>query len=250
GVGKAAATKSQSAWLAAMKSAIESNDRVPIYAKAMANYAINLPNLGAPKAAYLTITPNDELERGYNAGFANNRVAYIYKIHLSDATIVETETSVAEDIARFVTKPGVIPILLSVASLGFIVELYSPGFGVAGTMGVVALILFFYGHIIAGLAGIEALILLILGIILIIAEFFVVGGFLGGLGGLAVLGSLFMAGYDLTQMSISIGIAFVVAIIAAVFLFRSIGKNKGLFNKLVLQDRTTTGEGYISATDR
>src|SRR5699024_3958834 len=86
--------------------------------------------------------------------------------------------------------------------------------------------------------------------ILIIAEFFVVGGFLGVLGGLAVLGSLFMAGYDLTQMSISVGIAFVVAIIAAVFLFRSIGKNKVLVNKLVLQDRKTTGEGYISANDR
>src|SRR5690625_7075171 len=95
----------------------------------------------------------------------------------------------------------------------------------------------------------EALILLILGIILIIAEFFVVGGFLGVLGGLAVLGSLFMAGYDLTQMSISIGIDFVVAIIAAVFLFRSFGKNQGLFNKLVLQNRTTTGEGYLSTTE-
>src|SRR5699024_6406574 len=94
------------------------------------------------------------------------------------------------------------------------------------------------------------LILLILGIILIIAEFFVVGGFLGVLGGLAVLGSLFMAGYDLKQMSISIGIAFVVAIIDAVFLFKSIGKNKGLFNNLVLQDRTTNGEGYIYATDK
>src|SRR5690625_4106674 len=96
-------------------------------------------------------------------------------------------------------------------------------------MVVAALSLFFFGHIIVGLAGMESLILLILGIILIIVEFFVVGGFLGVLGGFAVLGSLFMAGYDLTQMSISIGIAFVVAIIAAVFLFRSIGKNKGLF---------------------
>src|SRR5699024_1991407 len=146
------------------------------------------------------------------------------KINLSDATIVETETSVAEDIARFVTNPVVIPILLSVARLGLIVELYSPGFGVAGTMGVAALILFFYGHIIAGLAGMEALILLILWIILIIVEFFVVGVFLGVLGGLAVLGCLFMAVYDLTQMLISIGISFVVAIIAAVFLFRPIGQ--------------------------
>src|SRR5699024_12068840 len=99
---------------------------------------------------------------------------------------------------------------------------YSPGFGVAGTMGVAALILFFYGHIIAGLAGMEALILLILGIILIIAEFFVVGGFLGVLGGLAVLGSLFMVGYDLTQMLIRIGISLVVVFISAVFFFISI----------------------------
>src|SRR5699024_1948414 len=125
-----------------------------------------------------------------------------------------------------------------------------PGFGVAGTMGVAALILFFYGHIIAGLAGMEALILLILGIILIIAEFFVVGGFLGVLVGLAVLGSLFMSVYDLTQISISIGNAFVVEIIAAVFLLRYIRKNKVLFNKLVIQNRTTTGEGYITATYR
>lgn len=250
GDGTAADKKAQSAWIAAMKSAAESNDRDPLYAEAMANPEIDLPDLGAPKGDFLTLAPNDAVEVGYAEGIANNRVALLDKINLSDATIVETETSVAEDIARFVTNPVVIPILLSVASLGLIVELYSPGFGVAGTMGVAALILFFYGHIIAGLAGMEALILLILGIILIIAEFFVVGGFLGVLGGLAVLGSLFMAGYDLTQMSISIGIAFVVAIIAAVFLFRSIGKNKGLFNKLVLQDRTTTKEGYISATDR
>src|SRR5699024_10152062 len=112
GDGTAADKKAQSAWIAAMKSDAESNDR----------------------------------DRGYAEGIANNRVALLDKINLSDATIVETETSVAEDIARFVTNPVVIPILLSVASLGLIVELYSPGFGVAGTMGVAALILFFYGH--------------------------------------------------------------------------------------------------------
>src|SRR5699024_12265273 len=101
-------------------------------------------------------------------------------------------------------------------------------------MGVASLILFFYGHIIAGLAGMEALVLLIIGILLIIAEVFVVGGILGILGSHSVLGSLFMAGYDFTQMAISIGIALVVALVAEVFLFRSIGETKGLFNKLVL----------------
>lgn len=250
GDGNAADKKAQSAWIAAMKSAAESNNRDPIYAEAMANPDVDLPEYDAPKGEFLTLIPNNAVKVGYAEGIVNNRVDLLDKLNLSDATIVETETSVAEDIARFVTSPVVIPILLSVASLGLILELYSPGFGVAGTMGVAALILFFYGHVIAGLAGMEALILLILGILLIIAEIFIVGGFLGILGGLAVLGSLFMAGYDFTQMAISIGIAFVVAIIAAVFLFRSIGKSKGLFNKLVLQDRSTTVMGYISNHDR
>src|SRR5699024_10161042 len=133
------------------------------------------------------------------------------------------ETTVAEEIARFITNPVVIPILLSIASLGLIVELYSPGFGVPGSMGILALVLFFYGHIIAGLAGMEAVLLLIIGIGLIVAEFFVTGGILGLLGVGAIIGSLFMSGYDLSHMSLSIAIAFIVAIVAGVVLYKFIG---------------------------
>lgn len=250
GDGNAADKKAQSAWIAAMKSAAESKGRDPLYAEAMANPEIDLPDLGAPKGEFLTLAPNDAVEVGYAEGIVNNRVDLLDRLNLSEATIIETETTAAEEVARFVTNPVVIPILLSVASLGLIVELYSPGFGVAGTMGVASLILFFYGHIIAGLAGMEVIVLLIIGILLIVAEFFVVSGLLGILGGLSILGSLFMAGYDITQMAISISIAFVVALIAAIFLFRSIDKNKGLFNKLVLQDRSTTVRGYISSHNR
>src|SRR5690625_2429697 len=135
------------------------------------------------------------------------------------------------------TNPVVIPILLSVASLGLIVELYSPGFGVPGIMGLTALILFFYGHIIAGLAGMEAIVLLILGIGLIALEFFVSGGILGLLGAGAIIGSLFMSGYDLGQMSFSISIAFIVAIIAAVILYKCVGMERGFFRRI---DRKST----------
>src|SRR5699024_12589817 len=101
------------------------------------------------------------------------------KLNFSNATIKEANVSVAESIARFVTSPVVIPILLSVASLGLIAEIYTPGFGVAGSMGLIALGLFFYGHFIAGLAGMEMIILLISGIILVVLVFFVFGGILG-----------------------------------------------------------------------
>src|SRR5699024_5019860 len=160
------------------------------------------------------------------------------------------ETSIAEEIARFVTSPVVIPILLSVASLGLIVELYTPGFGIAGTMGLLSLVLFFYGHIIAGLAGMETIVLLISGIILIILEFFVPGGILGIIGICAVVVSLFLSGYDLSHMGISILIAMIVAIAAFIILYRRADAEKGIFQKIILRDRTMSDEGYISTTER
>lgn len=248
--GTAADKKAQSAWIAAMKSAAESTGRDPLYAVAMADPDVDLPEYGAPKGEFLTLSPKEALEVGYAEGIVNNRVELLSELDLVQATIIETETSLAEEVARFVTSPIVIPILLSIASLGLIVELYSPGFGVAGTMGIVALVLFFYGHIIAGLAGMEAIILLILGIILIILEFFVAGGILGLLGVGAIIGSLLMSGYDLGHMSLSIAIAFIVAVIAAVFLFRSIGTEKGIFSKIILRDQTSTDQGYVSTVER
>ncbi|MBO1003484.1 nodulation protein NfeD [Pseudogracilibacillus auburnensis] len=250
GDGNAADEKAQSAWIAAMKSAAESKGRDPQYAIAMADPSIDLPELGAPEGKFLTLTPTDAVEVGYAEGIVQNRVELLYELHLTNATIVETETSFAEEVARFVTSPFVIPILLSVASLGLIVELYSPGFGVAGTMGLIALFLFFYGHVIAGLAGMEAIVLLVLGIILIIVEFFVAGGIIGLLGVGAILASLFMSGYDIGHMSLSISIAFIVAVVAAVILYKWIGAERGIFKKLILRDRTTTELGYISSQER
>lgn len=164
--------------------------------------------------------------------------------------MVETEPTLAEEVARFLTNPIVYSILLSVASLGLIVELYSPGFGVPGIMGLTALILFFYGHIVAGLAGMEAIILLLAGIILIVAELFVPGGILGLLGAGAIIGSLLMSGYDVGQMAFSIGIAFLIAIAASVILFRRVGLEKGIFRHIILRESTATELGYVSAKNR
>ncbi|WP_339228168.1 nodulation protein NfeD [Oceanobacillus sp. FSL K6-2867] len=248
--GTAADEKAQSAWFAAMKSAAESTGRDPLYALAMADSSIDLPEYGAPEGRFLTLGPADAEEVGYADGIVDDRVELLHELGLSNAAIIETEPSIAEEVARFLTNPIVIPILLSVASLGLIVELYSPGFGVPGIMGIVSLLLFFYGHIVAGLAGMEAVVLLILGIILIVAEFFVPGGILGLLGIGAIISSLFMSGYDLGHMSMSIGIAFLVTLIAAVILFRRIGMDKGVFRHIILRDSTATEQGYVSSVNR
>ncbi|MFD1038523.1 nodulation protein NfeD [Virgibacillus byunsanensis] len=248
--GTAADKKAQSAWLERMRTSAESNGRDPLYAAAMTDSSIDLPEYNAGEGKFLTLGPKSALEVGYAEGVVDDRVELLHELGLSNASIVEKETTFSEEVARFLTNPVVIPILLSVASLGLIVELYSPGFGIPGTMGLVSLILFFYGHIIAGLAGMEAIILLILGVVLIIVEFFVPGGIMGLLGVGAVIGSLLMSGYDIGHMTMSVSIAFIVAVIASIILFKTMGMNKGFLRHIILTDSTTTELGYVSSENR
>src|SRR5699024_5363697 len=93
GDGNAADEKAQSAWIAAMKSAAESKGRDPQYAIAMADASIDMPELGAPEGAFLTLTPSDALEVGYAEGIVQNRVELLDDLNLTNATIVETETT-------------------------------------------------------------------------------------------------------------------------------------------------------------
>ncbi|HCX64094.1 MAG TPA: hypothetical protein DHN33_02645, partial [Eubacteriaceae bacterium] len=133
---------------------------------------------------------------------------------------------------------------------GLVLELYSPGFGVAGSAGIASLILFFYGHAVAGFAGFEVFVLLILGIGLIIAEFFVPGGILGGMGALSIIASLFFATNNVFAMSMSILVALMITIGVAVFMYRQVGLDKGILRHIILSSRATTEKGYLSSNDR
>ncbi|MCT2537604.1 nodulation protein NfeD [Aquibacillus koreensis] len=248
--GNAADKKAQSAWISAMESAATSKGRDPLYAKAMADADIDLSEYGAPKGEFLTLSPTSAVEVGYAEAIVQHRTELLTELGLSKAKVVESEPTVAEEIARFITNPIVVPILLSLASIGLVVELYSPGFGVPGSIGLLSLVLFFYGHIVAGLAGYEAIILLVLGIGLIIAELFVPGGILGIIGIAAVVGSLFMSSYDIGHMALSISIALVVTIIVSVILFKRLGLERGIFKHIILSDATTTEKGYVSTVNR
>src|SRR5699024_10311105 len=137
--GNAADKKAQSAWIASMRGAASSKGRDPIYAEAMANTDIDLPEYGAPEGDFLTLDANYAMEVDYAQGIVNHRTELLIELSLSNAEIIETETALAENIARFLTDPIVVPILLSLASIGLIVELYSPGFGIPGSIGLASL---------------------------------------------------------------------------------------------------------------
>ena len=77
---------------------------------------------------------------------------------------------------------------MTVGLLGLLVEIRTPGFAVPGTVGLLSLGLFFWGHWIVRLAGWEELLLVFAGIVLIALEVFVVPGFtLAGVAGVMAL---------------------------------------------------------------
>src|SRR5690606_34929119 len=71
--GTGAEEKTQSAWIEKMSSAAESKGRDPLYAVAMADPNIDLPEYGAPRGKFLTLSPNDAVEVGYAEGIVNDR---------------------------------------------------------------------------------------------------------------------------------------------------------------------------------
>ncbi len=250
GSGNAADKKARSAWSADMKNAAESQKRDPKFALAMANPEEDLPEFRAGKGELLTLTDREAAEVGYSEGTVATYDELLAKIGMEGATTISTDPTFSEQIARFITNPVVVPILLSIAGLGLIVELYSPGFGVAGTMGISALLLFFYGHLIAGLAGYEAILLFLLGAGLIVAELFLPHGIAGIAGAVAVTGSIIMAGANPAYMAISVLIALIIATTGMVVIMKFFGKKLHLLNRMILMDATDTESGYVSNVNR
>lgn len=248
--GNTAGEKAQSYWLSAMRGAAEKSGKNPRYAMAMADKSIAIPELGDDEDKFLTLTAAESLEVEYSNGTVSSLDDLLKTIGMEDATVERMDESFADKVARFVTNPIIIPILLTIGALGLIFELFSPGFGIAGFVGISSLLLFFYGHLVSGLAGYESIILFVAGIVLVFLEFFIVGGIAGILGIAAIIGSVFLAGGNVYHIALSVLIAVAVSIIATILLVKVFGRKMKFFKKIVLRDSTSTEEGYVSNKTR
>lgn len=250
GQGNAAEEKATSAWIAEMTAAAQTSNRDPIYAQAMADKSIHLPKYRAPSGKLLTLSAEEALEVGYSNGTVENLNEVLKEIGQSDSEVVSIEPTFAEKLARFITNPIVVTLLLSIASLCLVIELFSPGFGIPGFVGLLSFAAFFFGHTVAGFAGYETILFFVIGFIMLIAELFIPGGIIGLIGGALMIFSLLFAGESVVHMAFSILIALFIAVIGMVIIMKFLGKNLHVFNKLILRDATTTEEGYVSNVNR
>ncbi len=185
--------KTVSALRAEFESTAARNHRDPRLAGAMVDAAVDTPAYKAP-GAILTLTADEAIRAHVADAIAPTRQAALSAFGLANAGIVVAHYGLGEELARFATDPVVSSILLGIGFLGLLIEMQTLH-GIAGTLGVAALAVFFGTHVYAGFSDGLVIVLALAGMLGILLELHVLPGqgIAGTLGLIALLGSIVLA---------------------------------------------------------
>lgn len=165
----------------------ESRKRPALIAEAMVDADVAIRGV-IEKGKLLTLTTDEALKHKVAEHRADNVAAALERVGIAGAELRAMSPNWAENVVRFLTHPVLSSLLVTIGMLGIIIELRSPGFGVAGAIGVGALAAFFWGHWLVQLAGWGELLLALAGVALLLVEVLVIPGFgFAGMLGIAAL---------------------------------------------------------------
>lgn len=232
----------------------EARNRPTAFAEAMVDADVAIDGV-IDHGKLLTMTSSEAIEHGVADFMADSLDDALAAAGLPGAEVRPVEESWAESFVRFLTNPVISSLLMTVGLIGLLVELRTPGFAVPGTVGVLSIGLFFWGHWIAQLAGWEEVLLVSAGIVLLAIEVFIIPGFtLTGIAGiLALVAGLGMsmvgAGATMSTFITALGrvaISILLAMAGAYILLRFLPRLP-FGRKLVLAADMEADDGFVSA---
>jgi membrane-bound serine protease (ClpP class) len=184
--------KTVSALKAEFAATAQRNGRNRVLAEAMVDKTVDAPAYKR-SGAILSLTADDARKAKIADAVAATFDDALKAVHVS-GTPVHVGYTWAEQLARIATSPEISAILLSLGVLGLLIEMQTLH-GIAGTIGIAALALFFAAHVYAGFSNGLVVGLAVLGLILILLELHVVPGhgFAGTLGLVVLLTSVVLA---------------------------------------------------------
>ena len=258
GTGTKAPEKIVSAMRSQMRALAESNGLEPEVAAAMVDEDIEIDGV-VESGKLLTLTTEEAVEIGY-AEAIEDLDALLVELGHEGATVVTLELNWAERLVRFFSSSLVSPFLLSLGFLGLLIEIRTPTFGLAGTMGLISLGLFFGSNMIVGLAGLEDVLIVGAGLVLLGIEAFIVPGFgiFGVAGIVAILTGLYMSLLgnipttpDFTRAGWVLASSILLLIASAWALIRTLPSSSRLAESgIFLPAKTASAIGYESAEVR
>lgn len=238
--------KITSYWSNKMLVAARHNERNEEVIKGMVDPSVEIAGV-TKNGELITLDSVTAVDLGIADGVVKSRTELLDVLGLNNADIEEIDLTPAENLARFVTNPYVASTLLILGIAGILIELFIPGFGIAGGIGLISFGLYFFGSYIAGFAGWEAIILFVIGLVFVVVEIFLAGfGVFGILGITSLILGIVLAAYDTTLGLISLLIAIAINIVLAIVLVKFFG-SRGLWNRFILKEEQKNEDGYISS---
>jgi membrane-bound serine protease (ClpP class) len=232
----------------------ERRGRPPLFAEAMVDSDVVIADV-IEKGKLLTLTTDEAIEHGVADVHEDTLEGALGKLGLGQASLQRVSPNWAEGVVRFLTHPAIASLLMTIALVGILVEIRTPGFGFAGAIGLVSLVLFFWGHGIVHLAGWEEVLLTSVGVLLVALEIFVIPGFgvAGIAGALAILAGLVLSltgsgasAEFVVRLAARVVFSLLFALLASALLLRFLPRLP-IARRLVLNSGLDAAEGYASA---
>ena len=158
-------------------------------------------------------------------------------IHIEN-TFASLNHSWLGDMSNIIVNPIVLLILTCIIFLGFLYQLYSKRINILGILASLALLILFLGFLINGDVNLISILLFFIGIIL------------GIIGIVLIIVSMIMLGDNILVMLFNVIVALILSIIEWVILVKVFNRKIPFFDKVILNDSTSTEAGYRSHDDR
>tara|TARA_S200000501_G_C20864480_1_gene761312 strand:+ start:933 stop:2093 length:1161 start_codon:yes stop_codon:yes gene_type:complete len=212
---------------------------------------------GRKEGKLITLTTELALKYGIADGKSESIDELITSLMIDNYEIEIVDENWSENVVRILTNPTVSSLLTTFGTIGIISELYSAGWGIGGTIGIICLTLALGAGYLTQLASATDLLIILFGLVMLFIEFVAIPGF--GLFGITGIAILFYGLYLLLIPDIPVGPdiysealdgfswAVVVGIFGIIFLLRIIGQS-AFFQKLIStnSNKTTLKKNYKS----
>ncbi len=185
--GETASEKINSVWRGQFRAVAEARGRNVRVAEGMVSERIEIPGLSTSKEL-VTLTAAQAVEYNIADLQADSLRDALAQLGYGDVSVETLEPTPWERFAGVLTNPLLAAALLAVGVIGVTIEVFTPGFGIPGGVGIVSLLLFFAGSFAASPPGLLDVALIVGGVVLIALELFVIPGFgVAGVLGFALL---------------------------------------------------------------
>lgn len=236
--------KTLSLWRAILRDTAQYRNRDTEVIQAMADRDIFIEDI-SEVGKLINLTSQEALDLGI-ADYVSSDINEILDNFNISSEVEYVEEGLSVKLAKYVSNPYISTLFLIMGFVGAVIEIFTPGFGIGGTISIIGFGLYFGGNIMAGNANWTSLVLFVLGLVLLIIEAMVPGFGLPGIGGIifVVVGTVLAMG-DVRMAIISLSISIIVTALLSIYLVR-IGYNSKIFRKIILNNKLEGNKGYLS----